>query len=81
MKNHEFTLILNSDPTESQANDLYGIFNDGTVSTVAGVAQVHFHREGSSLEDAIRSAIADVRKGGIKVDRVEMQPDALLQAT
>ncbi len=81
MKDHEFTLILNSDPTESQANDLYGIFNDGTISTVAGVAQIHFHRAAASLEDAIRSAIADVRKGGFNVDRVEMQPDALLQAT
>ncbi len=77
MKEHEFTLVLTADPDEDQAENLYGTFNDGTISTIAGVPQVHFHREAASLEDAIRSAIVDVRSAGFDVERVEMLPDAL----
>ena len=77
MKVHEFTLILSSDPTEEQADQLYGTFDDGTISTILGVPQIHFHREARSLEEAIRSALKDVRSCGFEVDRVEMLPDAL----
>jgi hypothetical protein len=81
MKEHEFTLILSSDPSDKEADKLYGIFNDGTISTVAGIPQIHFHRESSSLEEAIRSAIADVRRSGVDVQRVEMEPGSVLQST
>ena len=81
MKDHEFTLILGSDPSEDEADTLYGIFADGTISTVAGVPQIHFHRESTSLEEAIRSAIADVRRGGVDVQRVELEPGSVLQST
>ncbi len=77
MKEHEFTLVLTADPDEDQSEKLYGTFNDGTISTIAGVPQIHFHREAASLEDAIRSAIVDVRSAGFDVERVEMLPDAL----
>jgi hypothetical protein len=77
VKEHEFTLILTADPTDDAAEELYGRFNDGTISTIAGVPQIHFHREAPSLEDAIRSAVSDVRSTGIEVQRVEMQPDML----
>lgn len=53
------------------------MFNDGTISTIAGVPQIHFHREADSLEEAIRSAIGDVRSTGFDVERVEMLPDVL----
>ena len=81
MKQHEFTLVLTADPTEEEANTMYGTFDDGTISTMAGVPQVHFHREAGSLEEAIRSAIGDVRSNGFDVDRVEMQPQAVLQSS
>jgi hypothetical protein len=77
MKEHEFTLVLSADPNEEEADRLYGIFSDGTISTIAGVPQIHFHREAPSLEEAIRAAIADVRSGGFEVSRVEMQPEAV----
>jgi len=79
MKEHEFTLILTADPNEDEADKMYGTFNDGTISTVAGVPQIHFHREARSLEEAIRSAIGDVRSTGIDVARVEIEPDTVLQ--
>ena len=34
-----------------------------------------------SLEEALRSALADVRTAGLAVERVEMEPDALLLTT
>jgi hypothetical protein len=77
MKEHEFTVILTADPNDDQADKLYGVFDDGTISTIAGIPQIHFHREAASLEDAIRSAIGDVRSAGFDIQRVEMQPDML----
>ena len=77
MKEHEFTLILSTEPSEEQADSLYGVFNDGTIATIAGVAQIQFHRDAASLEDAIRSAVSDVRSAGFDVERIEMQPDLL----
>jgi len=71
MKEHEFTLVLTADPTDSEADKLYGTFDDGTISTIAGVPQ--------ALEEAIRSAIGDVRSTGFDVTRVEMEPNAVLQ--
>lgn len=74
MKVHEFTLILTTDPNEEEADRLYSIFNDGTIVTMAGVSQIHFHREAPSLEEAIGSALAHVRKAGFDVVRVEIEP-------
>jgi hypothetical protein len=79
MKEHEFTLILTADPNDDEADRLYGTFSDGTLSTIAGVPQIHLHREARSLEEAIRSAIADVRSAGFDVARVEMEPEAVAQ--
>ena len=53
------------------------VIDDGTLSTISGVPQVHFHREGTSLEAAIRSAIANIKSAGFDVARVEIEPQAL----
>jgi len=79
MKEHAFTLVLTADPNEDEADEMYGVFNDGTISTIAGVPRIRFHREAGSLEEAIRSAIGDVRLTGFDVERVEMDPNAVLQ--
>ncbi len=81
MKEHEFTLILTADPNQDEADLMYGTFNDGTISTIAGMPQVRFHREADSLEEAIRSAIGDVRSTGFDVERVEIEPNAVVQAS
>lgn len=79
MRVHEFSLVLTADPNEEQSDRMYGTFNDGTISTIAGVPQIHFHREADCLEEAIRSAIGDVRSVGVDVARVEIEPNAFLQ--
>ena len=45
MKVHEFTLILTAEPNEEESDRLYSIFDDGTLATIAGTPQIHFHRE------------------------------------
>ena len=79
MKEHEFTLVLSADPTEAEADAMYGKFNDGTIATIGGVPLVRFHRKAGSLEEAIRSAIGDIRATGFEVKVVEMEPDTLAQ--
>lgn len=81
MKEHHFTLVLTADPNEDESDQLYGKFSDGTISATAGVPQIHFHRQSQSLEEAIRSAIGDIRSAGFDVARVEMEPNAVLQSS
>ena len=78
MKEHEFTLILTTpEETEEDANKLYESgCSDASISTSNGVTRIDFHRESDSLEEAIRSATANVRNAGFDVARVEM--DALV---
>jgi hypothetical protein len=52
-------IALTSDPDEDQADTMYAKFDDGTIATIQGVPQIHFHREAGSLEEAIRSAIGE----------------------
>ena len=80
MKVHEFTVILTADPNEEESDRLYSIFNDGTLVTMADVPQLHFHREALSLEDAIGSALAHVRKAGFDAVRVEIEPLSVFTA-
>ena len=79
MKEREFTLILTADPSEDEADRMYGVVDDGTLSTIAGVPQIRFHREAVSLEEAIRSALADVKSAGFDVARVEIEPEAMAE--
>ena len=67
MKLHEFTLILTTAPTEAKADKFYGICDDGTLTVRSGVGHVRFHRDAVSLEEALRSALADVRAAGLAV--------------
>jgi len=74
MKTFEFLLILagidRSDSTMADA--LYDAgCDDGTLFSSFGETAVGFSREGSSLEQAVRSAIIDVAKAGYSVHRVE----------
>jgi len=78
MKTYEFMLILTvPEVTDQDCDALYEAgCDDGTVVTRGAVTYVAFDREAESLEEAIRSATADVRKAGFDVARIEM--DALV---
>jgi hypothetical protein len=79
MKTYEFDVVLKdvSEVTDEQADRLFAAgCDDGTPAGCDGVAWIHFDREASSLEDAIRSAVAQVRAAGFLVSKVELDADA-----
>ena len=84
MVRYDFTLVL-SEPTgltDQLIEDLYDAgCDDGSPSSRAGVVMVTLHREAESLEQAIRSGIADVQKAGCQVRWVEIEPEDIAEAT
>jgi hypothetical protein len=75
MSKYHFSLLV-SDPvelTESVADALYSAgCDDATPGMCEGVLTLDFHREAASLEEAIRTAIANVRSAGLEAARVEI---------
>jgi hypothetical protein len=81
MKCWEFTLILRdiTEMTDSLASALYDAgCDDATVGSSCGVARVSFSREAAGLQDAIQSAVRNVRQAGCEIARVEIERDELL---
>ena len=54
--------------------------DDSTTGSCNGEAFVAFDRNAPSLEDAIRSALADIRKAGVEPAEVRLAPDSLAVA-
>jgi len=82
MHKYDFTLILATSlaMTDDVADALFAAgCDDGTPGTCNGVFSIDFHREAVTLEEAIRSAIENVRTAGYEVTRVEMEAEAVLQ--
>ncbi|OHB65875.1 MAG: hypothetical protein A2V70_13530 [Planctomycetes bacterium RBG_13_63_9] len=80
MRKYEFTLILKGrlEMSEEITDALFEAgCDDGTPGTCEGVFSIDFHREANALEEAIRSAIADVNSAGYEVQRVEMEAAAV----
>ena len=74
MRQYDFTLIFAEflELTLDLADALFAAgCDDGTPGTTNGVLFIDFHREAATIEDAIRSAIADVRTAGCGVARVD----------
>ena len=82
MHKYDFTLIFAQplELTDDLADALFAVgCDDGTPGTCNGVFSIDFHREAATLEEAIRSAIEDVRIAGYEVARVEMEAEAVVQ--
>jgi hypothetical protein len=82
MHKYDFTLMLGEplELTDDIADALFAAgCDDGTPGTCNGVFSIDFHREAASLEEAIRSAIEDVRTAGYEVARVEIEAEAVTQ--
>jgi hypothetical protein len=63
--------------TDEQADALFAAgCDDGTPTCCDGVAWIHFDREAPSLEEAIRSGVAQVQAAGFMVAKVELDADA-----
>jgi hypothetical protein len=75
MKTYDFDVVLNdvSEVTDEQADVLFAAgCDDGTPACCNGMAWIHFDREASSLEEAIRTAVAQVHAAGFRVCKVEL---------
>ena len=82
MTKYAFRLILKGplELTEEIADELFEAgCDDGTPGTCNGIFSIDFHRNANSLEEAIRSAIANVKSAGCQVERVEIEPEAVPQ--
>ena len=78
MELYEFRLILNQlDFSEEEADDLYGRCKDGTLITADGRTFLDVERRADSLDEAMRTAIADVNAAGFRVARIEIEADSL----
>ncbi len=78
MKTYEFDVVLKdvSEITDEQADRLFAAgCDDGTPACCNGLAWVHFDREASSLEEGIRTAVAQVQSAGFTVSKVELDAD------
>lgn len=77
MRTFEFSIIASG--LDPHADDFEARFydagcDDALVAFQRGHIIVDFAREAESVEEAISSAVADVRKTGARVDRVEPDP-------
>ena len=80
---HKFIAKLTepeSGPATSEfAERLYGIASDLTCVSRNGTVFVECDRDATSLEQAIRSAIADIVQAGGTVESVEIEKDEIAQ--
>ena len=80
MTTWEFTVRLAGveEMSEELANALFKAgCDDGTAGSSCGIATVSFSREAPLLEEAIRSAIADIQKAGYRVECVQIEREEL----
>ena len=65
--------------TDELAETLYADFSDATLSSSKQQAEIGFDRQAESLQEAIRSAVDDVRSHGLKIARVEIEEEHLAE--
>ena len=74
MASHQFTIVVGGVDLQSDAgaNALFGAgCDDATAGQVDGVQYVDFDREAASLDEAIQSALAELRRvDGAEVVRI-----------
>jgi hypothetical protein len=60
MMTYQFTLRLDREITDDEADILYGIFDDGSIMTGTGHTEIEFSREADGWAAAIGSAVRDI---------------------
>ena len=79
MKTYQLDVVLKhaAEVNDDQADELFAAgCDDGTPVCSSGLAWIHFDREAPALEEAIRSAIAQVQTAGFTVAKVELDAAA-----
>jgi hypothetical protein len=79
LKTYEFDVVLKglSQVSDDHADRLFAAgCNDCTPTSCDGVAWIHFDREAASLEEAIRTAVGQIKAAGFQVAKVELDLNA-----
>ena len=70
-----FTLTIDQYLEDIDAiNSFYSKVDDASIAGSEGKTFIHFDREANSLDDALRSAVADVQKDGWTVQEIAVDP-------
>ena len=80
MNTYGFDIFLKDvlELTDDHADALFKAgCDDGTPACSNGAAWIHFDRDAQSLEEAIRSAVAQVRAAGFQVSKIELDVDSV----
>lgn len=78
METFDFRLVLDqADIDEAQADALYARCKDATLITAGGITSMDFDHRADSIEQAARSAVADINAAGFRVARMEIEADQL----
>ena len=83
MQTYTFTVVLGdqTEMTEELAEALAAAgCDDGLAGSSGGACVVVFDRDAESLEQAVRSAVADVQKAGCRAAWVKIEPQDLVKA-
>ena len=82
-RTHDFTLVLEgvAEITDDLADAIYGVCDDSSLLVRGGVNLLGFDREAGSLEEAIRTAIADIARAAPALRVARVEPDALVLAS
>jgi hypothetical protein len=81
MPKQHFTVILKGKDslTEEVVEQLYAQCDHASAGSCNGIGHVHFDRPAASLNEAIVSAVADLRGCGLEVERIEIEADDLTE--
>ena len=77
MREQRFSVILKGNNTlnDDMVELLYSRCDDVTAGSCGRIGRIDFDRPALSLNEAIASAIADLRACGLEVERIEIDPE------
>ncbi len=79
MKIFEFTITIDQYVEDlGRIDAFYGKTGDAAVAGSEGKTLIHFDREADTLDEALRSAVADVQAEGWQVREISVEPDCVL---
>lgn len=79
MKVFQFSLIV-TELDDSKSDSVYAQCSDSSIGAGHGVTYVGFDREADNLEEAIQSAVMDLRGLGIEPSRIELDVPAAIES-
>lgn len=84
MNKYSFTFVVKGHTvcSDDMADAIYAAgADDAGISSRDGIVLVHFDREASSLDEAIRSAITNLATAGYQAGRLEIEAETIQMLT